>query len=119
MGKRLAGTCYFKVDGQQLELQGNLEFPMTTVSRETLLSTGGPVGYKETLGAPYIQGDFIVTTDFPVDLLMESESMTITAECANGMVYTLSDAWLVGDAAYKPVDGTITLKFEGLDGDLA
>lgn len=24
MGKRLAGTCYFKVDGQQLELQGNL-----------------------------------------------------------------------------------------------
>lgn len=27
MGKRLAGTCYFKVDGQQLELQGNLELP--------------------------------------------------------------------------------------------
>lgn len=119
MGKRLAGTCYFKVEGQQLELQGNLEFPMTTVSRETMLSTGGPVGYKETKVAPYIAGDFIVTADFPVETLMQSESMTITAECANGMVYTLSDAWLVGEAAFKPQDGTTSLRFEGLDGDLA
>ena len=46
MGKRLAGTCYFKVDGQQLELQGNLEFPMAKVTRETMASTGGPVGFK-------------------------------------------------------------------------
>ena len=23
MGKKIAGTCYVKVDGQQLELQGN------------------------------------------------------------------------------------------------
>ena len=119
MGKRLAGTCYFKVDGQQLELQGNLEFPMAKVTRETMASTGGPVGLKETIATPYIAGDFIVTSDFPTETLMESESMTITAECANGMVYTLSDAWLVGDAAFKPVDGTISLRFEGLDGDLA
>ena len=38
MGKRLAGTCYFKVDGQQLELQGNLEFPMAKVTRETMVA---------------------------------------------------------------------------------
>ena len=52
MGKRLAGTCYFKVDGQQLELQGNLEFPMAKVTRETMASTGGPVGFKETIATP-------------------------------------------------------------------
>ena len=119
MGKRLAGTCYFKVDGQQLELQGNLEFPMAKVTRETMASTGGPVGFKETIATPYIAGDFIVTSDFPTETLMESESMTITAECANGMVYTLSEAFMVGDIPYKPIDGTVALRFEGTAGELA
>lgn len=119
MGKKIAGTCYVKVDGQQLELQGNLEFPMAKVTRESMSSTGGPVGFKETVNVPYIAGDFIVTADFPTSTLVESEAMTITAECANGMVYTLSDAYLVGDTAFKPVDGTVSLRFEGLDGDLA
>lgn len=31
MGKKLAGTCFVKVNGQQLELQGNMEFPLTLV----------------------------------------------------------------------------------------
>mgnify|MGYP001535525484 CR=1 FL=1 len=41
MGKKLAGTCFVKVNGQQLELQGNIEFPLTSVQRETMLSTTG------------------------------------------------------------------------------
>lgn len=39
MGKKIAGTCFVKVNGQQLELQGNIEFPLTSVQRETMLST--------------------------------------------------------------------------------
>ena len=46
MGKKLAGTCFVKVNGQQLELQGNMEFPLTLVQRETLLSTAGVAGFK-------------------------------------------------------------------------
>ncbi len=119
MGKKVAGTCYIKVDGEQLELQGNLEFQANKVSRETVKSTGGVVGFKETVETPYISGDFIVTADFPITKITDSESMTITAECANGMVYTLSDAYLVDNAAFKPVDGTMSLKFEGTNGEFA
>ena len=119
MAKRIAGTCYFKVNGEQLELQGNLEFPMNKVTRETVLSTGGNVGFKETVIAPYISGDFIVPAEFPVETLTENTDMTITAECANGMVYTLSGAYLIENAAFKPVDGTVSLKFEGTNGEFA
>lgn len=119
MAKRIAGTCYFKVNGEQLELQGNLEFPMNKVTRETVLSTGGNVGFKETVIAPYISGDFIVLAEFPVETLTENTDMTITAECANGMVYTLSGAYLIENAAFKPVDGTVSLKFEGTNGEFA
>lgn len=119
MGKRLAGTCYFKVDGEQLELQGDIEFPFNSVTRETMASTTGVVGFKETVTVPYVAGTFIVPESFPVSKLMESTAMTITAECANGMVYTLSEAFMVGDIPYKPIDGTVALRFEGTAGELA
>ena len=79
MGKRLAGTCYFKVDGEQLELQGDLEFPFNSVTRETMASTTGVVGFKETVTVPYVAGTFIVPESFPVSKLMESTAMTIPA----------------------------------------
>lgn len=119
MGRRIAGTCYIKVDGEQLDLSGNLEFPTNQVTRETIKSTSRVVGYSEELTIPYISGDFIVPADFPWEKITESTSMTITAECANGQVYTLSDAWLAGDAAVKPMDGQVSLRFEGTQGDLA
>ena len=117
MGKKIAGTCYVKVDGQQLELQGNLEFPMAKVTRESMSSTGGPVGFKETVNVPYIAGDFIVKADFPTSTLVESEAMTITAECANGMVFTLSGAFVSGEVSYTPGEGTVQLTFTGEKGN--
>lgn len=119
MGKKVAGTCYIKVDGEQLELSGNMEFQPNKVSRESVLSTGGVVGYKETVVAPYISGDFVVTEEFPWTTITENTDMTITVECANGMVYTLSGAYLIENAAFKPIDGTVSLKFEGTNGELA
>lgn len=118
MGKKIAGTCYVKVDGQQLELEGGLEFPFNQIMRETKTAQGRPVGYSQIDAKPYVKGSFIVPKEFPIEKLMESDSMTITAECANGMVYTLSDAWVVGDVAYKPIDGTTDITFEGMRGEL-
>jgi hypothetical protein len=118
MGKKIAGTCFVKVNGQQLELQGNVEFPLTSVQRETLLSTTGVAGYKETVVAPYVSGDFIVPAGFPIEDIKENTAQTITVECANGMVYTLSDAYAVDTIAYKPIDGTLTIKWEGMNGEL-
>ena len=34
------------------------------------------------------------------------------------MVYTLSDAYVTDVIAYKPVDGTLTVKWEGTNGEL-
>lgn len=118
MGKKLAGTCFVKVNGSQLELQGNMEFPLNVVQRETLLSTGGAAGYKETFVAPYVSGDFIVQKNFPIDEVKESTSQTITVECANGLVYTLSDAYVTDVLVYKPIDGTLSIKWEGTNGEL-
>lgn len=116
MGQKIAGTCYVKVDGEQLELEGSLAFPLSKVARTSLIASGRTVGFSETHVTPYISGNFYVPKDFPLEKLQSQTDMTITAECANGMVYTLSGAYVSDAVEFSPVDGTTTIKFEGEDG---
>ena len=49
---RIAGTCYFKIDGQQLSLTGGVEVPMNTTVKEDVMGLDGSVDYKESFRAP-------------------------------------------------------------------
>lgn len=113
---KIAGTCYLKIDGQQLSLTGGIEVPMNTVVRDDVIGLTGDVDHKETHRAPYVKGTFKVLKAFPINKLVSSTSMTITAELANGMVYVLSGAWLHGEANHNPEEGTADLEFHGEEG---
>lgn len=116
MAKRIAGTCYIKVDGTQLEIKGGLEIPIIEVTRETILSTSGVAGYKEMPIAPSVKFTGIFGPDFPIAKLVSGTDMTITSELANGKVHTLSGAFLVGEATAKAEDGEVDLEFNGTKG---
>lgn len=111
MSKRLAGTCYFKIDGQQIEttVEGDVEVSLLTMVRETLK----PGYHKETEQNPSIKGTFLFTPDFPIEKLEGDVEMTVTVEMANGMVFTLQEACCVGETSIKNADGTVELTFEG------
>lgn len=113
---RVAGICYIKVDAEQLELKGSIECPLTNTQRETVMGSAGVAGFKETARAPFVKGTFIFTSGFPLEKLDESTDMTVTAELANGKVYTLSGAYLVGESTVKGDDGEVDLEFNGLKG---
>lgn len=116
MGKRVAGICYFKVNGQQLEVSGGLECPVSETTRETVKGQNRPAGYKETSRTPFIKLSAIFRDDFPLDAIATADDMTLTAEFPNGRVYTLSEAWQVGEPSAKADDGTVELEFEGMRG---
>lgn len=113
MGKRVAGICYIKVDGQQLEVTGGWEAPLMDVKRETKMGTNGPAGYAEMAQEPFIKGSAYFTDDFPLDRLISATEMTVTAEWPNGKVYTLSGAYLRGDIVAKSEEGVTELDFGG------
>ena len=113
---KIAGTTFFKVDGQQLSLTGGIEVPMNTKVRDDVIGLAGDVDYKETHRAPYTKGTFKVPKNFPISKLTDSDQMTITSEMANGMVYVLSEAFLFGEANYNPEEGTVDLEFHGTEG---
>ena len=116
MAKRVAGICYIKVDSDQLEVSGGVEAPLMEVKRETVMAHAGPAGLKETALEPYVKLQAIFMPDFPLDTLRTNTNMTVTAEMANGKVYTLSGAFLKGEPAAKGDDGTVELEFGGLKG---
>ncbi len=109
---RIAGTCYIKVDGEQLIVEGSVQFPLLNVNRETKMGSTGVAGYSETDVVPSLTLSAFVPKDFPLEKLKQ-DNLTVTAECANGMVYTLQGAYLVGEANYNPSDGNVTLTFNG------
>ncbi|MCK9389764.1 MAG: phage tail tube protein [Sulfuritalea sp.] len=113
---RLAGTCYFKVDGEQLELSGKVEVPLTSKTRTALPSHTGVAGFKEEHRTPYIKATLFIPENFPRKKLDEMEEGSVTVELANGMVHTLSGAFVVGEPSYDSEAGTAEYEFNGLKG---
>lgn len=116
MAKRVAGICYIKVDGSQLEVSGGVEAPVGEVTREAVKGQGGVAGFKEETRVPFVKLSAIFRDDFPMDKVAKATDMTVTAEYPNGKVYTLSDAFMVGEPSAKADDGTIELEFNGTKG---
>ena len=116
MAQRIAGICYVKVDGAQLEISGDIEIPLLPVKRDAVMGVNGPAGYKETAVEPYIKITALFTPDFPLSTLQNNTTLTATAELANGVVYTLSNAFVSGEPKVKPVEGQIELQFSGSQG---
>lgn len=110
---KIGGTCYVKVDGAQLELTGGIETPLNTSTKESVVSQSGGVNYTEKHRASYIKGTFVITKDFPIDKIFDSDDMTVTAELANGWVFVLSNAFVAGESNYNAEEGTAELEFNG------
>jgi len=115
-GPRLAGTCYIKMDGDQLEVKGGIECPITDNVKETLMGANGPAGYSEMAQRPYIKGTFFFNPNFPISSLSSANDLTVTAELSNGKTYVLSEAWVEGEVPAKNDDGTVDLEFSGMKG---
>lgn len=113
---RIAGTCFIKIDSEQLSVTGSVEIPLNLNIKESILDLGGGVDYKETYRAPYVKAAFKVPKNFPLEKLKTRDDMTVTAEMANGQVYVLKNAWLEGEANHNPEDGTADLQFNGQEG---
>lgn len=111
--KRVAGTCFFKVDGVQYSLQAGLTINPLTATREAMTGLDGVHGFKSTPRAPSIAATLTKDEAARLTVLGRIENSTITAECADGTVFVLSEAFQSGDLSFNAGDGTFTVTFEG------
>lgn len=113
MGQKVAGTCYIKVDGEQLVITGGVEVPLSKVKRETVV----PGYFKEEDRAPFTKVDAVMTPDFPITKLVNGTNMTVTTEFKTGRSYVLSGGYLVDEVNVTGDDGKVSLNFDGIAGD--
>lgn len=111
--KRVAGTCYIKVDGVQLALRGQLTIMPSSITREGIAGLDGVHGFKETPRVPSIEVQVTKTADLKLKAVTGWTGKTVTAECADGTVYALNDAFQSGDLSLDAAEGQTSIKFEG------
>ena len=112
MGKKVAGTVYVKVDGGQLTVTGGVECPLSDKKRESV----APGFFKEEDLVPYVKLTCVNDPDVPKKQIMATTDATLTVEFANGEVYVLSGAYVIGEPAAKGDDGTLEIEWNGIKG---
>lgn len=112
---RIAGTAFVKHDGEQLSIAGGITVSPLKNMKEGLSGLSGVAGYKETPRVPFIEVEVFNTAAFDISAIEDKEDMTVVAELANGDVWTLRNAWLEGEPDIDGAEGSVTLKFEGME----
>ena len=113
MGKKVAGTCYVKVDGQQLVITGGVEAPINKFKRETIVKGH----FSEEDVAPFLKVDAVKTPGFDWAKLAAGTDMTVTSEFKDNSTYVLTGAYVVGDLNVTGDDGKVSIEFNGDEGD--
>lgn len=113
---RIAGTVHVTADGKTLDISGAVSVPLGNSAKTPIVSKNGNVHYAEEPIAPFVEGAFLVTPDFPIEAIMAESDMTVLVEFANGMKYSLSEAFVEGEANFESDGATVNIKFTGTEG---
>ncbi|MFG1461728.1 phage tail tube protein [Xanthobacter sp. DSM 24535] len=116
MGKRVAGVSYLKVGSTQYPVQ-ELEYDVTPSTREGVVGLDGVHGFKETPKVPYISGQITTAPTVSIETLHATTDATVMAECPDGRVIVIRNAWYAAEATAAPAEGRVAFRFEGLSGD--
>lgn len=118
MAERLAGTAYLVVNGRNVALVGDFEWDAGLAIRESLGGMDGIHGFKEKPKPNKISATIRDLGSVSAIELNGLTNVTVTCELANKKRVTGRNMWQVGELPVKAEDGTIDLKFEGVQGSV-
>lgn len=114
---KVAGAAFFKVDGVQYSLRGNLTVSLGNVERESVVGMDQYHGIKEIPSASFIECDLTDQPDIDLNTLEALSDVTVTAELINGKVGVLRNASQINKLELNVNDGQTTVRFEGPKGE--
>jgi hypothetical protein len=114
MAQRIAGIAFLIIDGNQLALRGNFTVSPSAVERTMLAGQDGVHGYQELPRVPWIEGDLSTIPGLLLEDLEAETNVTVVAQLANGMQYTLGGATCKAGFEANTRDGQVKVRWEGL-----
>jgi len=113
----IGGVAYLKVDGTQYALKGNLTVSLDAFERTGVAGMDGVHGYTEQPRVPSIEADLTDIGGLSMQQLRAVCNATVTVELRNGKTYILRNAWTSTAAELNGVEGSATVKWEGMQGE--
>lgn len=114
MAQRIAGLAFLTVDGTQLQLRGNFSVSPSAVERTMIAGQDGVHGYQELPRVPYIEGDLSTIPGLLLEALEAQTNVTVVAQLANGMQYSLTGGTCKAGFENNTRDGQVRVRWEGL-----
>ena len=113
--RRFAGVCYVTVNGSPMAVRGACTVHAAIFQRTGIAGQDGVHGYSEMPVVPAIEFDTSMVPGSSAESIQALEDGTVIAETANGTVYTLRNAWKAGLAEVNTAEGSMRVRFEGMD----
>jgi hypothetical protein len=114
MALRFAGIAFLMIDGNQLPLRGNFTVSPSPLERTMIAGQDGVHGYQELPRVPYIEGDISMMPGISLEDILLQTDVTVVAQLANGMQYSLTGATVKGGFEENTRDGQVRMRWEGL-----
>lgn len=115
MSERFAGICYVNVDGNPLPVRGNVTIHAAKTVRTGIAGADGVHGFSEMPAIPAVELDISMKEGVSAEAIQAMADNTVMAERADGTVYTLRNAWKAGPAEINAIEGSMRVRFEGMD----
>ena len=115
MAQRFAGIAFLKVDGNQVAVRGNFTVSPSSVERTMIAGQDAVHGYQELPRVPYIEADLSAVPGLNLEDLELQVDVTVVAQLANKMQYTLQNATCKGNFEENTRDGQLRVRWEGLN----
>lgn len=113
MSKAIAGTVYFKIDGNQYSLRGNIDIDPAVKMREPIVGADGYHGHKTTPQAPFFTIELSDLPELSIRSFEEMTDVTCTIQLESGKTYLLRNACCEKAPNLNPTEGSLSLKFFG------
>ncbi len=112
-GGRRAGVASCTIDGEAVDVAGDLIYDATKVRREELVGQSGPQGYSEQRKNGYIGLNIRDDGNMSQQAFMDLTSVSIVAVLANGKVVSGDNMWCMECSEVRTAEGTFSVRFAG------
>lgn len=108
------GIAFFKINGLQYALRGELEVQPNVTENEWIANQDGSQVFTQKAVTPYISFKGSDTSGLSIQQLNAAQGATVQAQLVNGKQYVLQQAAPWGEFKLDSVKGEVTGKFGGV-----
>lgn len=117
MTQRKGGLIQLQVNGVLQDCKGNFSFGLGSSKKEAIVGSDRVHGYMEKPQVPFVEGEITDRGSLDLASLFATSDATVTLSLANGKTVVLQSAWYAGDGVGNTEEGSVPVRFEGLQAD--